>query len=53
MTAGTGEKTAVVADQIYRARFRFVSKNCENNKNKGFATLFLVLQQRKKGRKQT
>jgi hypothetical protein len=51
LNAGTGEKTAVVADQIYRARFRFASKNCENNKNTGFATLFLVLQQKKNKRK--
>ena len=43
----TGGKI-VVADQIYRGRFRFASKNCENNKNTGFATLFL---QRKDKRK--
>jgi hypothetical protein len=34
----------VVADQIYRGRFLFASKNCENNKNTDFASLFLVLQ---------
>jgi hypothetical protein len=45
-----GGKT-VVADQIYRGRFLFASKNHENNKNTGFATLFLVLQQRKNKRK--
>jgi hypothetical protein len=28
---GTGGKI-VVADQIYRGRFLFASKNCENNK---------------------
>ena len=37
----------VVADQIYRSHFRFAGKNCENNKHTDFATLFLVLQQRK------
>jgi hypothetical protein len=41
----------VVADQIYRGRFLFASKNCENNKNTDFATLFLVLQQRENKRK--
>jgi hypothetical protein len=41
----------VVADQIYRGRFLFASKNCENNKNTDFATLFLVLQKRKSKRK--
>jgi hypothetical protein len=41
----------VVADQIYRGRFLFASKNCENNKNTDFATLFLVVQQRKNKRK--
>ena len=41
----------VVADQIYRGRFPFASKICENNKNTDFATLFLVLQQRKCKRK--
>ena len=46
----TGEKI-VVADQIYCGRFLFASKNCENNKNTDFATLFLVLQQRKSKRK--
>jgi hypothetical protein len=47
----TGEKI-VVADQIYLGRFLFASKNCENNKNTwDFATLFLVLQQRKSKRK--
>jgi hypothetical protein len=46
----TGGKI-VVADQIYRARFLFASKNYENNKNTDFATLFLVLQQRKSKRK--
>ena len=46
----TGGKI-VVADQIYRGRFCFASKNCENKKNTGFATLFLVLQQRKDKRK--
>jgi hypothetical protein len=46
----TGGKI-VVADQIYRGRFLFASKNCENNKNTDFATLFLVLQQRKSKRK--
>jgi hypothetical protein len=48
--AATGGKI-VVADQIYRGRFLFASKNCENNKNPDFATLFLVLQQRKSKRK--
>jgi hypothetical protein len=46
----TGGKI-VVADQIYRGRFLFARKNCENNKNTDFATLFLVLQQRKRKRK--
>ena len=46
----TGGKI-IVADQIYRGRFLFTSKNCENNKNTDFATLFLVLQQRKSKRK--
>ena len=47
----TGGKI-IVADQIYRGRFLFASKNCaENNKNTDFATLFLVLQQRKSKRK--
>jgi hypothetical protein len=46
----TGGKI-VLADQIYRGRFLFASKNCENNKNTDFATLFLVLQQRKSKRK--
>jgi hypothetical protein len=41
----TGGKI-VVADQIYRGRFLFASKNCENNKNTVFATLFLVLHPR-------
>jgi hypothetical protein len=27
----------VIADQIYRGRFLFTSKNCENNKDTGFA----------------
>ena len=31
--------------------FFFASKNCENNKNTDFATLFLVLQQRENKRK--
>jgi hypothetical protein len=34
----------VVADQIYRGLFLFAIKNCENNKNTNFATLFLVVQ---------
>jgi hypothetical protein len=42
----TGGKI-VVADQIYRGRFPFASKNCKNNKNTYFATLFLVLRQKK------
>jgi hypothetical protein len=42
----TGGKT-VVAAQIYHGRFRFASKNCENNNNTGFATLFLVLKREK------
>jgi hypothetical protein len=46
----TGGKIGV-ADQIYRGRFYFASKNCENNKNTDFATLFLVLQQRENKRK--
>jgi hypothetical protein len=46
----TGGKI-VVADQIYRGRFLFASKNCQNNKNTDFATLFLVLQQRENKRK--
>jgi hypothetical protein len=46
----TGGKI-VVADQIYRGRLLFANKNCENNKNTDFATLFLVLQQRKNKRK--
>jgi hypothetical protein len=46
----TGGKI-VVADQIYRGLFLFAIKNCENNKNTDFATLFLVLQQRDKKRK--
>jgi hypothetical protein len=50
----TGGKI-VVAEQIYRGRFLFASKNCENrgenNKNTDFATLFLVLQQRENKRK--
>jgi hypothetical protein len=41
----------LVADQIYRGRFLFASKNCENNKNTDFATMFLVLQQRENKRK--
>jgi hypothetical protein len=36
----TGGKI-VVADQIYRGRFLFASKNCENNKNTDFATLLI------------
>jgi hypothetical protein len=35
----TGGKI-VVADQIYRGRFLFASKNCENNKNTDFAPCF-------------
>jgi hypothetical protein len=46
----TGGKI-VVADQIYRGRFLFASKNCQNNKNTDFATLFLVLQQRENKKK--
>jgi hypothetical protein len=46
----TGGKI-VIADQIYRGRFLFASKNCENNKNTYFSTLFLVLQERKSIRK--
>jgi hypothetical protein len=46
----TGGKN-VVADQIYRGRFLFASKNCQNNKNTDFATLFLVLQQRENKKK--
>jgi hypothetical protein len=46
----TGGKI-VVADQIYRGRFLFGTKNCENNKNTHFTTLFLVLQQSKTERK--
>jgi hypothetical protein len=49
-TCRTGGKI-VVADQIYRGRFLFASKNCESNKNTDFTTLFLVLQQRKSKRK--
>jgi hypothetical protein len=45
--SATGGKV-VVADQIYRGRFLFASKNCENNKNTDFATLFLVLRSRGK-----
>jgi hypothetical protein len=41
--SATGGKI-FVADQIYRRRFLFASKNCENNKSTDFATLFLVLQ---------
>jgi hypothetical protein len=41
----------VVADQIYRGRFLFASKHCENNKNADFDTQFLVLQQRENKRK--
>jgi hypothetical protein len=48
----TGGKI-VVADQIYRGLFLSASKNCENNKNTDFATLFLVLQQRDKKRKES
>jgi hypothetical protein len=47
LVCGTGGKI-VVADQIYRGRFLFASKNCENNKN---TTLFLVQQQRENKRK--
>jgi hypothetical protein len=36
----TGGKI-VVADQIYRGRFLFASKNCEKNKNTDFATLLI------------
>jgi hypothetical protein len=41
----------VVADQIYRGRFLFASKSCENNKNTDFATLSFALQQKKSKRK--
>jgi hypothetical protein len=48
---GTGGKI-VVADQIYRGRFLFASKNCENRgENNKNTTLFLVLQQRENKRK--
>jgi hypothetical protein len=49
-TSRTGGKI-IVADQIYCGRFLFASKNCENNKNTDFATLFLLLQQSKSKRK--